>query len=262
MPALNSSAMLLQYGNVWVGDNAGNVVDLGALRKVKFQGKMTKQQIESDNRGTILNHARLNGMLDFDWLEPGSVSNLAILFKGLVTATTTAGASTPVTGEVTASGSWAYLQPIWFAQQSSTQVVPTSITVTGSVDGALTVNTSYFLVQDAGTLKWGFYIKSGAPVTTLNQTITVAYTVTIAANRILTGGTTLTQTARYVKIVGPLESNSNVTRTIILTSATASSDMLIPFVDVENGNDVGVMPVTLENDKAATWTITDQINPN
>lgn len=262
MGALVSTALLIQKGNIWVGDNSGNAVDLGAVRKVRFMGKTIKQQIESDNRGTILNHARLNGEIEFDWLEPGSVSNLAVLFKGLVTATTTVGASTPVTGEVTASGSWAYLQPIWFAQQSATQVVPTSITVTGGTDGLLTANTNYFVMQDAATLRWGVYIKSGGAVTTLSQSLTFTYTVTIAANRILTGGTTLTQTARYVKIVGPLETNSAVTRTIELSSATAASDMLIPFVDVENGNDVGVMPVKLENDKAATWTITDQVNTN
>jgi hypothetical protein len=263
MGALNSSSVLLQKGNVWVGDNAGNAVDIGALRKVKFTGKMVKQQIESDNRGTIVNHARINGMIEFDWLEPGAPSNIAALFKGLVTLASIAGSSTPVSGEVIgASGSWAYLQPMWFAQQDGTQVVPTSITATGSVDGLLTVNTNYFVVQDAGTKKWGIYIKSGGGVTTLNQNITVTYTSTPASAKTVTGGTTLTQTARYVKIVGPLETNSNVTRTIELFSCTATSDMLIPFVDVENGNDVGVMPVTLENDKSATWTVTDQINPN
>ena len=36
------------------------------------------------------------------------------------------------------------------------------------------------------------------------------------------------------------------------TTATATSDMLLPFVDVENGNDVGVMPLKLESDKGTT----------
>ncbi len=262
MGALNSSSMLLQKGNVWVGDSAGSVVDLGALRKVKFTGKLIKQPIESDNRGTILNHARLNGMIEAEWLEPGSVSNLAIMFKGLVTATTIAGSSTPVTGEVTAAGSWTYGSVIYFAQQSGTGAKPTSVTVTGGTDGALTVATDYDFVQEPGSGRWGIVITDSTTVTTQNQTVTLAYTTTPNASRVLTGGASLTQTARYVKIVGPLESDSNVTRTIILTSATAASDMLLPFVDVENGNDVGVMPFTFENDKAATWTITDQVNPN
>jgi len=261
MGALNSAAELIQKGNIWVGDNAGNAIDLGAVRKVKFTGKITKQQIESDNRGTILNHARINGMIEFDWLEAGAPSNLATLFKGLVSTTTVAGSSTPVTGEVlAASGSWGYQQPLWFAQQDGSATQPTSITITGSVTGALTVNTQYVLVQDPGTKKWGVLIQ--AAVGNLNQNITANYTTTPAAAKTVTGGSTLTQTPRYVKIVGPLETNSNTTRTIELFSCTASSDMLIPFVDVENGGDVGVMPVTLENDKGATWTYTDQVNPN
>ena len=263
MSALLSKAVILEKGNVWVGTTSADAVDLGAVRKVRFTGKIIRQQIESDNRGTIVNHARVNGNIDFDWLEPGSVSNMESMFKGLVTKSTVAGASTPVVAEVIgASGSWAYLQPMFFAQQDGSQVVPTSITVTGSVDGALTVNTSYFIVQDAGTKKWGIYIKSGAPVTTLNQNITVNYTTTPNTAMKLVGGTTLTQTLRYMKIVGPLETDSTKTRTIELTSCTMASDMLIPFVDVETANDVGVMPVRAEADKASTWTWTDMVNPN
>ena len=262
MPALQQAALILEKGNIWVGTNAGNAVDFGAVRKVMFAPKLVSQKIPSDNRGTVVSHGRLNGEVNFDWLEPGSVSNMELLFRGLVTKSTTAGSSTPVTGEVVASGSWSYLQPIWFAQQDGAQAIPTSITVTGSTDGALTANTSYFVVQDAGTKKWGIYIKSGGSVTTLNQTITLAYTVTPSASLTLAGGTSGTQTSLYVKIVGPLETNSAKTRTIVLNSATATSDMLLQFLDVETANDVAVMPVKLESDKASAWSWTDQVNPN
>src|SRR5947207_3098489 len=143
MGALQQSAVLIEKANIWVGDNAGNVIDLGAVRKVKFTGKQFHTKVDSDNRGTIVNKLRLNGELDFDWLECGSVSNLAVLFKGAVTKTTVAGSSTPVSGEATASGSWAYSQIIFFVQQAGDLSQPSSITVTGGTDGLLTVNTNY-----------------------------------------------------------------------------------------------------------------------
>jgi hypothetical protein len=260
MSALNSVAMLLEKGNIYVGSYAGDVVDLGAVRKVQFTGKQVPTKVESDNRGTIVNRLRLNGEIEFDWLEPASVSNIELLFKGVVAKTVTAGSSTPVTGEVTASGAWAYARLIFFAKQNGSQAIPTSVTVTGSVDGLLTLDTNYRIEQDPGTKQWGVAIKSGGAVTTLNQTITLAYTVTPNASVTLTGGTNLTQTPRYIKIVGPLDSDATKTRTIILTECVVTSDMVLPFVDVEAANDVGVMPVKAESNKGTTWTLTDQIN--
>jgi hypothetical protein len=262
MAAQNSAALIIEKGTLYVGDNAGNLVNLGSVRKVMFTGKQQHTKVDSDNNGTVLNKLRLIGEIAFDWLEPGSISNMENLFRGAVTKATVAGTSTPVTGEVTAAGSWAYSQPILFAKQAGDTTVPTSITVTGGTDGALTVNTNYILVQDPGTKRWGVMIKSGGAVTTLNQTITLAYTVTPNTALTLTGGTNLTMTPRYVRIVGPSEANSNVTRQIDLAASTVTSDMLLPFVDVETANDVGVMPVKCESNKGSTWTWTDQVNPN
>src|SRR4029079_19081375 len=100
----------------------------------------------------------------------------------------TAGSSTPVTGEATTSGNWGYRQIIFFAQQQYDLSVPTSVTVTGSTDGLLTVVTDYDLVKDPATGKWGVAIKDSVPVTTLSQTITLAYTSTPNAALVLTGG--------------------------------------------------------------------------
>ena len=262
MGALLQKAVLLEKGNVWVGTTSGNAVDLGAARKVRFTGKLISQQIDSDNRGTILDHGRLNGEIEFDWLEPASVSNMEVMFKGLVTKSTIAGSSTPVSGEVTASGSWSYLQMIFFVQQDGAQVIPTAITVTGGTDGLLTQNTHYFVAQDPGTKKWGFYVKSVAGVTTLNQSLTVTYTTTPNTGIKMVGGTTLTQTALYMKIVGPLETDATKTRTIELATCKTMSDMLLEFVDVETANSVGIMPVKAVADKGSLWTWTDQVNTN
>ena len=94
------------------------------------------------------------------------------------------------------------------------------------------------------------------------SSVTIQFDYTPNASQVLTGGTNQTATARYVKIEGPSEDDSSVKRTIVLSEAIASSDMLIPFVEVEQANDVGVMPVTFESNKGTAWTVTDAINPS
>lgn len=261
MSALDSGSIMLQYGNLFVGDDAGSVVDCGAVRDVKFMGDPVRTKVLSDNRGEIVNKIRLQGNFEATLLEPGNMAILENIFKGIVTKTSTAGSATPVTGEVTASGSWAYGRIIFFAQQSGTQISPTSVTVTGSVDGLRTVVTDYDIVQDPATLKWGVAIKDSVGVTTLTQTITLAYTSTPSAALVLTGGTNQTATVRYIKIEGPSEDDSSVKRTVVIASAICSSPLLMEFVDVENGGDVGKMPVRFEGLKGVEWTITDAINP-
>lgn len=262
MAAQDTAALLIEYGNLFVGSSSGDAVNVGAVRNVKFMGKKIGTKVSSDNLGDVIDKVRLNGEIEAELLEVGNAAILESIFKGIVTLSSTAGSSTPVTGEVTASGSWAYRQIIFFAQQQYDLSVPTSVTVTGSVDGLLTVVTDYDLIKDPATGKWGVAIKDSTPVTTLAQTITLAYTSTPAASRTITGGTNQTATARYVKIEGPSEDDSNLKRTIIMSSAIAESDMLIPFVDVERANDVGVMPVRFTARKGSTWTLQDSINPS
>ncbi len=259
---LNAAALLMEKGTVYAGADAGSLVNLGSVRKVKFMGKQVHTKIDSDNNGTIVNKLRLNGEIEMDWLEPGSISNIELLFKGAVTKTSTAASPVSTTGEVTASGSWAYNKFIPFVVQSGTNAKPTSVTITAGTDGLLVNVTDYDLIQDPGTLYWGYMVKDSSTVTTQSQSLTAVYTCTPSASLTLTGGNSLTMTNRYVKIIGPLDTDSTKTRVIILTSAVVTSDMLLPFTDVETANDVGVMPVKFENNKGATWTVTDSVNPN
>ena len=91
MAALDSNALLAETADLWVGDDSGSLVDLGAVRNVRFMGELIRTKIDSDNRGTILNKVRMQGKIEFDWLEPGNAAKLAELFKGIVTPGTVAG---------------------------------------------------------------------------------------------------------------------------------------------------------------------------
>lgn len=262
MSATNAAALLMEKGTVYAGADSGSLVNLGSVRKVRFTGKQVHTKVDSDNNGTIVNKLRINGEIEFDWLEPGSVSNIELLFKGAVTKTSNAASPVNTTGEVTASGSWAYNRFIPFVVQSGTNAKPTGVTITAGTDGLLVNVTDYDLIQDPGTLRWGYMVKDSATVTTQSQTLTAVYTCTPSASLVLTGGTSLTMTNRYVRIVGPLDTDGTKTRQIDLAASVVTSDMLLNFIDVESANDVGVMPVKVESNKAATWTITDSVNPN
>ncbi len=261
MGALDTAALLIEKGNIWVGDDSGSVVDLGAVRNVVFMADKIGTRIESDNRGTIINKARMQGKVSFDWLEPGNAAKIATIFKGLVTPGTVAGSIVNNYSQVVASGEWAYNTFIPFDFNDADGTAPNIDSVTLGTDGAIVVNVDYHVQQHADG-RWGIVIVDSATVTTLTQTVTIQFDYTPAASQTLTGGTSQTATNRYVKIIGPSEDSDSVTREIVLEEAIATSAINLQFLDVEAANDVGVMPVTFESNKGTTWTYTDEVNPS
>ncbi len=264
MPALDSASLLIEVGNLWIGDDEGSAVDLGAVRKVHFTGKLVRTKIDSDNRGTILHKVRMEGMISFDWLEPGDPAKMENLYKGIIALSTTAGSIVNNHVQVVAAGDWAYDTFIPFDHQNYSAGViayPNVDSVTMGTDGAIILNTDYVKTFDENTQKWGITIRDSSTVTTLAQQVSIQFDYTPLTALVLTGGTNQTATPRFAMIVGPSEDNDAVTRTLRLASCTASSDMLLAYVDVESAGDVGVMPVTLEGDKGTTWEYTDQVNP-
>ncbi len=260
MAALNDNALLAQHANIEVGDDAGSLVDLGSVRKVQFTGKISRIMVDSDNNGTILNKVRLNGQISFDWLEAGDAANLGELFKGVVTAGTVAGVIVNNHVQTIASGDWAYDTFIPFEFQNADGTVPNVDSVTLGTNGAIVLHTDYTKVKDETTGDWGIVLWDSATITTLVQNVVIQFDYTPAASQTLTGGSSQTATPRYARLIAPSEDSDAVTRIIVLEECTAISDMLLPFLDVDQAGDVGVMPVTLENNRGATWTLTDEIN--
>lgn len=261
MSAQDANALLAEAADLYVGDDASSLINMGSLRNVVFTGEIIQIKIDSDNNGTILNKARINGAISAEWLEAGDMDNVAEVFKGLVTAASVAG--TPVAGasQVVASGSWNYNVMIIIANQNGDQTQPTINSVTLGTDGAIVLNTDYMVVKDAGTNEWGIIIIDSATVTTESQTVTINYDYTPAASKTLTGGASMqTATDRYVRLIAESEDSASITRQIDLAAAVATSPILMQFLDTETSQDVGVMPVTFTNNKGAAWTITDEIN--
>lgn len=259
MAALNDDAILIEVGNLWVGDDLGSLVDMGALRNIRFTSEQISVVVNSDNRGEILRKSRMPGRVEAELLEAGDVDTLENIFKGLVTKSSVAGSTVSGAEQVVASGDWNYNVFIPFTYQNGAGTQPTINSVTLGTDGAIVLNTDYHVVKDPATGNWGIIIRDTTDVTTEAQTVTINTDYTPAAAKVITAGTNQTATPRYVKIIAPSEDDSSLTREITLESALATSPMLLPFVDVESANDVGVMPVTFETRKGTTWTYRDEI---
>ena len=261
MAALNDDALIIEYGDLYVGDDAGSLVNMGALRNIRFTSEPITTIVNSDNRGEIIRKSRMPGRIEAELLEPGDADTLENIFKGLITKSSVAGSIVNNASQVVASGSWNYNVFIPFTNQDADGTAPVVDSVILGTNGAIVLNTDYMLVKDPATGKWGIIIIDSTTVTTEAQSVTIQTDYTPAASEILTGGTNQTATPRYVKIIAPSEDDSLLTREIVLESAIATSPMLLQFVDVESAGDVGVMPVVFESRKGTSWTYTDEINP-
>lgn len=260
MAALNDNAIIIEYADLHVGDDSGSTVNVGALRNVRFTSEQISVVVNSDNRGEIIRKSRMPGRIEAELLEPGDADTLENIFKGLLAKSSVAGTLVNNYSQVEASGEWAYNTFIPFDHQDADGTAPNVDSVTGGTDGALVVNVDYIITQHPDG-RWGVMILDSTDVTTLTQTITIAFDYTPAAAKVLRAGTNQTAVPRYVKIVAPSEDDSNKTREIVLESALATSPMLLQFVDIEANNDAAVMPVTFETRKGTEWTYTDEINP-
>lgn len=170
------------------GSSFGALTNLGALRDVKIVESWDEVVIDSHNAGELASRIKKQKLtIDCLWLEP-DFAKLNTLRGNDLDADGTVAAS-PVTDhqQFVASGAWAYLKFIPFDRQQGAGTVPTNITVSGSVDGALVADTDFFVIKDdAGT--WGIYVKDSATVTTIAQVLTLEYDYTPSASKTFASG--------------------------------------------------------------------------
>ncbi len=176
----------------------GSFTDVGAINSaVTASLTWTENEVTTANAGVLQKQIRdmkMEGALTLINLEPASIVRLS---GGALTNTVTAG--TPFTdapNQVVANGSWADLTPVNLAPTTaagaSVRATAISFTsVTGSVNGALTVNNDYTLVTDTNSAS-GFSIVfnlAGTTLATLAQDITIVYnSVTPVAQSVIKGG--------------------------------------------------------------------------
>lgn len=233
---------------VQIGDNFGALVDIGALRNPVFTSLVENHEIDFDNVESQKKFVKGDKVqFAFDLAEI-NLTNLATLDAGLVTLSTVAGTPLVSQSEAIASGDWSYSTFIELANQESDGTQPTINSVTGGTNGALVLDTDYFIIKVAG--KWGIYVIDSVTVTTEAQTITVDSDYTPAASKSLAFTTSGLKTDKVMRIVNTDENDK--TFTIDISAATNFEAPSIDFAG-DDEEDVAILPVRVQGTIAA-WT--------
>jgi hypothetical protein len=241
---------------VKVGDTIGTLIDMGVLKgDCTIEVSYDKVRVQGSKAETLTDYVKNMKATASFTLYQINMTNLQEMLDGIATVTATAGA--PVTNfqQFAASGGWAYLGFIPFEHQNATGVVPTNITVIGSVDGSLVADTDYFVVKDENGA-WGVYVKDTATVTTLAQILTIEYDYTPAASYTLKMGAASDElTAKVVEFSKTIDTKVFRAR---LWSATNESGFTLAFPDSAS-DEPASMPMTLSGDLDTTKTTGEQL---
>ena len=226
---------------VQIGDNFSSLVDIGALRNPVFTSLVENHEIPFDNVESQKKFVKGDKVqFAFDLAEI-NLTNLATLDAGLVTLDTVAGTPLVSQSEVIASGDWNYSKFIELANQESDGTQPTINSVTGSTDGALVLDTDYFVIKVVD--KWGIYVIDSVTVTTEAQTITVDSDYTPAASKKLTFSTSGLKTEKVIRIINTDENSKDFK--IDISAATNFEAPSIDFAG-DDEEDVAILPVRVQ----------------
>ncbi len=241
---------------VKIGDTVGALTDLGVL-KGDAQLEITYDMVKvlgskAESLKTYIKNMVATGTFEMYQLY---LENIQKLLDGAATVSTVAAA--PVVGynQVVPSGNWLFDRFIPFDKQngSGAKITPTS--VTGSVDGALVLNTDYWIVKDANGI-WGISIRDSITVTTEAQNITILYDYTPAASKTLKMGAPSAELTP--KIVEFSMLNSGKLYRARLWSVTNEAGLTIGFPDAAS-DDLTSMPVNLKGGLDATRASGEQL---
>lgn len=156
-------------------------IDCGSLSGLEVEEKLEVNKEENDNADADeLVTAQENG-IKANLHELLSAAVWDILRSGFDTKTTTPGTLVDDHSQVVASGDWGFDKFIELTGQNAAGTKQEMVSVTGSEDGALVLNTDYFQVQNAAG-KWGIVVRDSTTVTTEVQNLTIVYDYTPSAS--------------------------------------------------------------------------------
>jgi phage baseplate assembly protein gpV len=199
-------------------DTGSGYFDVGAIQSAVTQTlNYTENQVEGANWGKSdlqIREMTIAGGFTLVNLDPEGIEKLG---AGMFERVTTSGSPITPANQVIASGftnvSNIALKFILSGVYYKAASTPTITSVTGSVDGALTVNVDYTIVVDSSAQS-GYSIvlnTAGANLTTTAQTITIVYTsITPITSQIIYAGTSTKILTAYAMKITHTDSNSKI----------------------------------------------------
>jgi len=262
MTAINPEALSKYVGELYIAPAATPTafVRLASVRNLiaNYDNAANQVEIKADDTGTVFKGFTPEGRIEGEFLENIDRDTIALLLGG--TSTDVAGTLVSGATQILANGSWNVNQFYEITNQNGDGSIISIISVVGSVDGALTVNTDYDLIKDPTTGKYGIVLQDLVPAPTLttiaqNITITYAYTPNAAENIALT-----IAFQESALLVAKIEAVSGTkTRRITLSECTFEGVYGMSFLDVVEAGDLTGTTFTFKATSGSQFTLENEI---
>lgn len=218
----------------------GAYVDLGALKDVGgIEATGSNAKIEFDNVDPITKFKDGNRFKMVAKLCEINFTNLALINGGQVVTTNIAGALVSGAVQTLVDGTFALQTAIELTGQNANGTAPTINSVTGSVDGALTLGTDYTLTK-LGNGNWAIVLASGV---TLAQDVEIDTDYTPTASK----QTTFSATGIKTKVDMRLTNTDETGKTLVFNFSGVAN--IVPIsIDFPGDTEdaVATMPIELE----------------
>jgi hypothetical protein len=245
----NSNKFIFGSAKIEVGADLAHLYDLGAARGVKLKESYESVEIEIDNTANVIVGVKSPTIEIEGSLLEIDLDKLAVIRGGIDTVTPIAAAKVNDAEQEVASGDWAFNEFIEIENQNGDGSVlqidaQGYVNVEGSVDGALTHGTDYYMVKN-GQGKWGIMcLDTGSGgCSTESQVLTIAYDYTPNASRQFDTGGTVTMAAKVVRLTHTNDAGEIFQATIWSAKATEGMEISFPS---DNGNEVMEIPFKMK----------------
>ena len=264
MAAINPNALSKFVGILEIAPEATptTFTRLGSVRNLTLNYDTTVDTVEvnADDTGTVFKGYTPEARVEGEFLEVFIRDTIELIFGGV--ASDVAGVLVPGATQVLTSGSWNVNIFNKIENQNGDGSIITINSVTGSVDGALTANDDYDLIQDANG-DYGIVLQDIAQATNLttiaqNITINYDYTPNASENLVLTQSFTEAKNL-VVKITATDPDNPSDERIITLNTGTFEGTYALPFLDAVENGDIPGTTFSFIGNKNSTLTIENEI---
>ena len=248
-----ADAIRIGSAKIKVGDSTDALVDLGAVRNVVSQESWELVKVMGDNVGEIKKFIKNHiNTITFNWLEL-DLANLNSIRGGLDDYSVVNG--DPVTVEAEAHGTgWTVGKPFRLNYKNGDDTVVASITVKAG-ESELIVDDDYkVFVGDGAVGTLGYtYI---TPLTAQTGAITVDYTYTPNASKVLKTGGKVSIDPKVVRLTNVNEDGKKFQVTVYKATNSSGINLTLPADDAD---DIWLTPVTLEGVCDASRPTGDQL---
>lgn len=248
----NSNTIRFGSGKLEVGADVGSLVNLGAMRGIKFSEEFDVVEIETDNTAPITvgikNHtASVEGEL-----VEINLTNLNTIRGGIDTLTNVATTPVAVTNEAhTLSG----IIGARLDHKNGAGTIVTSITVTDSDDNAAVQNTDYVLYLDSEGYTCIARVAASTVITD-GDGVKVDYTYTPNSAVMLSSGGKTTITAKVVRITNTNEDGDDFRITVYSAKNQKGIELELQGDD---SDDVATVAISLKGVCDSSRTAGDQL---